>query len=151
MTPTSSHTLDFDAHPSEARPLLSAFLSSLACYQHTPLDFEIDYAAILSDACRELGFAHPPPPSTVVLFDRLVSDALGLIPPHQPQPRPLASWLESCSRTLRPVDPMAFDILRLAIDGCLPGEIAQRLEIGPLLVQRLVSDVASAWQNRTNP
>lgn len=144
--------------------MLKALFNRVASSRQTPLQFEIDVAAIVAATMRdeEVGAASL---EDVEGLDDLFTSVLGGSgmqrtdgdKPNQPTAdasgelsedlaRWLATWLERCCAIVNDTHPQAMDVVGLRIEGYSDREIAAQLGMGMRLAARIVRDVLAACQ-----
>lgn len=143
-------------------PLLIEMLARVRHTQDTPLDFAIDGQRIATDALRavearldDLDSPGTAPEQVMQAIDALVRGVLETPAPRAAPVAPtldsapladrLAAWMEQTHGRMRVVHPMALDILGLLLEGRTSREIAEHMEFGLRLTQRITADMRAAW------
>jgi hypothetical protein len=160
----AAHHFTFDTEA--ALPLLQRMLFLVRRSRETPLQFEIDSHGIAAAALDEFGggslFQHGRLAQDLGILNELIHQVLGGEdePPTAdvrstsgPAPfgqcpagvHSIAAWLEQLYRVTRAIHPQAIDVLALRLQGFEPRDIAERLDLGGKLVQRVLSEVQAEW------
>ncbi len=150
-----------------ARALLVEMLASVRHSRDTPLYFGIDAPRIVAAALEKTAAGLPAnalpledPGCVLVAIDRIASGALacrdvlveGVREPLTAHtsgaaqaPALLVAWLGRAHRCMVGVHPLAADILGLRVEGETSREIAERLDLGLRLTERITADMRTAW------
>jgi ferredoxin len=120
--------------PVSRTPVLLEMLSCLRVGGPAPAQFRIDGEGIVRAVLK----------GRKVSAAALDAEARGRSPAPEGEDdaRRLADWLERFHAECRAVDPRALEIVALRLEGRDLREIAERLGIGPRLVERILADLS---------
>jgi hypothetical protein len=160
----------FSFNAQTALPLLQRMLFFVRRSRETPLQFEIDSEGIVAAALQEFGggisFDAGSAEQHLQVFNSLIHRALGSkeeplksvseLIPKRPSfanspvgAHSLAAWLDQLYQLARAMHPEGIDILTLRVQRFESRDIAEQLDLGRRLVDRILNDLREEWPQIT--
>jgi hypothetical protein len=161
---STANCLTFDTEA--ALCLLQRMLSLVRRSRETPLQFEIDSERIAAVALDEFGASSLFEDTRLTRNLGILNGLIHQIPGGEGEPlksdlrntssrsqcdqgrvgmHSVAAWLEHLYGVAREIHPQAIDMLALRLQGFDARDIAQHLDLGRRLVQRVLSDMQAGW------